>query len=103
MSIDFRTIQVKFDQTDGGIQNEPETAVFKSKVRKAGLAINGFDMYFTNGDHNFLRQMINIRESQITIKDATVKFTVDFLIQDNPPIDNPYKGWVDVLVIADVE
>jgi hypothetical protein len=103
MPIDFQTKIVNFDNTAGRIQNEGETVVFKSKVRKAGLAINGFDIRFTNGDHNFLRQMINIRESEIKIKGDSVAFRVDFLIQDNPPLDNPFTGWVDVLVIADVE
>ena len=104
MAINFKTVRLRYGPASGGTLNEFETASFTGKVRSAALAVGGWDMEFTNGDHHVCRQRIDIRHEEMEILDNRVKFSVDFLLRDNTgPVDDPFKGYVDVLVIADVD
>lgn len=108
MAIDFKRDRVIFDETKGIEQHEIITFDFDSKVIKAEVAINGFDIKYTNGDHHILRQKIDasIGRRRRDQTDRSVNAEVSFLLQDNSSsgnIDDPFEGWVDVLVIAEVE
>lgn len=104
MATAFRYETVHFDPTSGIRQNEPGTATFNTRVRSAAVALNGFSIGFNNGEHPILKQEINIRQSDVRIQGNTVEFTVDFLMLDaSGNIDDPFGGYVDVLVIADVD
>jgi hypothetical protein len=101
MPIDFRRTSITFDPTSGQVQNEPATVVFNSRVIRADAALNGFDVQFTDGDHNLFREMIDA--SILTINNNTVTVGVAYLLRDKSGnIDDRYHGRVDVLVIAEV-
>jgi hypothetical protein len=103
MAVKFVTTRVKFDPTSGTMQVEPGNATFKSKVLSAGLAVNGWGIQYDNGDHNFKLQHVNAVETSMKIQGNDVSFSVEFLIEDDSGPSNPFSGWVDVLVIADVQ
>jgi hypothetical protein len=101
MPIDFRRTSISFDPTRGQTQNESATVVFNNRVVRADAALNGFDVQFTDGDHNLFREMIDARI--LTINNNTVTVGVDYLLRDKSGnIDDRYHGRVDVLVIAEV-
>jgi hypothetical protein len=100
MPLDFRRGTVNFDPTRGQIQSESVTVTFGSQVRRADVAINGFDIQFTDEDHHIFREMIDARAA---INANTVTVTVQFLLRDSSGnIDDRFHGRVDALVIADV-
>ena len=102
MTIDFRRERVNFDRSQGIIQNETVRVSFDSRVRSAEVAINGFDIEYTNGDHHILRQIIDTAASISRNNNREVTVDVAFLLRDNSGnIDDPYEGFVDVLVIVD--
>ena len=103
MSVAFRSVPVHFDFTSGIKQNQPFTAVFSNKVRKANAALRGFKIGFKNDDHEFFLQKIDIGPKKLTIDGNTVSGSVDFLLQDDTGLGNDFGGDVEVLVIADVE
>lgn len=104
MATDFRTTRVRFDSTRGIVQRETGSVNFRSRVRRAGFAINGFKMKFTDKDHHLWHEEINIEESNIQISNTNVSFPVSFLLRDSSGnIDDRYEGYVDVLVIAEVD
>ena len=75
--------------------------MFNGRVNKADVALNGFDIRYTDGDHHLLREMVDARVT--AINDRTVFVAVDYLLRDSSGnIDDRYQGRVDVLVIADV-
>ncbi|MGC4080500.1 MAG: hypothetical protein QM702_26315 [Rubrivivax sp.] len=100
MTIDFRRTRVTFDPAQGREQRATGAVVFPSAVHKAEAAINGFYVAYNNGDHHLLAERIDIEAPRI--EGATVFFDVLFLLRDaSGNIDDPFSGYVDVLVIAD--
>jgi hypothetical protein len=102
MAIDFRRPpSITFDPTRGQVQTEFTSAIFNSRVVRAEVALNGFDITFNNGDHHLLREIIDA--SIDSVQDRTVRVKVNYLLRDDSGnIDDPYSGRVDVLVIAEV-
>ena len=101
MAVDFRRTSITFDPTSGQIQDEAATVTFNSRVLRADVALNGFDVQFTDGDHHVFREVVDARIS--TINNNTVTVAVRYLLRDSSGnIDDRYHGRVDALVIADV-
>jgi len=100
MALRFIRDRVVFDPTKGQIQNEPRTVNFPSQVRSAQIALNGFDVRYTDGDHHILRQIVDISDPQIN--GSAVSYNVSLLLRDDSGnIDDRYQGTVDTLIIAD--
>ena len=75
------------------------TATFGATVRRASVALNGFKLDFVNADHH-----INIVEADtdvVSISGNKVTFRVECNYADKN-LDDPYKGYVTALVIAEV-
>jgi hypothetical protein len=101
MAIDFRRTTITFDPTSGREQRESATVVFNSNVRRAEAALKGFSIGYNNGDHELLRETIDVDVA--SINNNTVTVAVDFLLRDSSGnIDDPYSGFAEVLVLADV-
>jgi hypothetical protein len=100
MPIDFRRVRINFDPTTGREQHETGAVVFPSAVRRAEVAINGYSISYNNGDHHILTQKIDTNVSRID--GGTVFVDVGFLLRDSSGnIDDPFSGFVEVMVIAD--
>jgi hypothetical protein len=101
MAIDFRRGSITFDPTKGLIQDEVTSVVFNSSVRRADVALNGFDIRYTDEDREVFREMIDASIAEI--RDRTVDVRVRYLLRDaSGSIDDRFQGRVDVLVIAEV-
>ena len=101
MALDFRRTRINFDPTRGREQNEMGAVVFSRNVRRADVAINGFDIRYTDGDHHLLREKVDASIARIS--GTTVFVNVSYLLRDSSGnIDDRYQGSVDVLVIAEV-
>ena len=101
MAMDFRRTSITFDPTSGQVQDEVATVTFNSRVLRADVALNGFDVQFTDGDHHVFRETIDARIS--TINNNTVTVGVRYLLRDSSGnIDDRYHGRVDALVLAEV-
>ena len=100
MALRFIRERIVFDPSKNIIQNEPRTVAFPSAVRSAHVALNGFDVSYTDGDHHILRQIVDI--SDPTIIGNAVTYNVNLLLRDGSGnIDDRYQGTVDTLIIAD--
>ena len=101
MALAFRTVTVRFDPTRGRVQNESGSANFGRAVRVASAAIKGFHVKYSNGDRQVWQETIDI--NNVTVVGQLVSFDVAFLLRDSSGnIDDPFEGFVEVLVIADV-
>ena len=100
MPIDFRRTRVTFDPTRGREQRETGAVVFPSAVQRAEAAVNGYAITYNNGDHHILAQKIDVDPPRIV--NNTVFVDVNFLLRDSGGnIDDPFSGFVDVMVVAD--
>jgi len=104
MPVHFKAVRVRFDQTKGIIQTELASANFSRSVLRCGVAINGFELCFGDSNRPIWKQMINIKETAMDIKDKNVSVPVEILMRDKSgTIDDNYGGYVDVLFIAETK
>lgn len=75
------------------------SVTFPSSVNRAAVALNGFKMDFVNEDHNI--NIIEVDADKVSISGYTVTFQVQCDYADKS-FNDPYQGYVSVLVIADV-
>ncbi len=99
MAVQFATKSI--DMPRGTGRKRIQGAVtFRTRVITAAVALNGFKLDFLNDDHH-----VNIVEADVdidTINVDTVVFTVECNYADKN-FDDPYQGYVTVLVIAEVQ
>jgi hypothetical protein len=105
MAIDFRSARIDFDVTAHKIQEETVTVVFGSKVKKAAAVLNGFKVFYDNGDHPTRQHLVDLKKVvKADIIGNSVEVTGYLLLRDNTgEIDDPFGGRIDFTVIADVE
>jgi hypothetical protein len=100
MALELQSIRIDFPSRRDFDQQIGRAVTFSRNVRTVGAAINGFNLTFNNGDHHLLQAKVDI--NPLTVRDRTVTFTVNLLVRDGSGnIDDPYSGYVDVLLIAD--
>lgn len=99
MPIDFRQRSVTIPSTIGrGVIND--FVVFNSNVLTANVAINGFKLEFEAPDRPF--SFIEVDSDFDDIEGNAVNFRVEFQLADRNE-DDPYFGYITVLVIAEVQ
>jgi hypothetical protein len=104
MAIELRSLpRFTFPSHSGGPQSQAQTVGFPTAVRSAVAAINGFRIGFTNSDHELFRKEVDA-SVQITSGDEgpEVLVRVSFALRDKSGVfDDPYEGFVDVVLIVD--
>jgi hypothetical protein len=99
MPTDFLSQRIAFASAPGGQRTATRAFDFPSRVISAESFVNGFNIGFDNDEHPLLRTEVNTRVDSIVDRRVTV-FAV-FSIRDNSGnFDDPYSGFVDVVVVA---
>lgn len=102
MTIAFRSRRITFPSHAGSAQDVDQDVTFPLKVRSAETFVNGFNIGFTKSDHHLFRQEVNTAVRRITDNVVTVR-TVFALRDSSGTFDDAYDGFVDVVVVADLE
>ena len=98
--LDFQRLRFNFPPTTGRAQCLALPLAFPSVINRADVAINGFDIGYTQSDHHLLREQVDAFVSFLSNNAMTV--TVNFSLRDSSgTFDDAYSGFVDVLVIVD--
>jgi hypothetical protein len=98
--IDFKSMRIGFGRTTGGPRESGQPMRFPSAVRRAEAAINGFEIGYEGNDHHLLRTRIDVKVDSVV--NDTVNVSVGFSLRDSSGhFDDPYSGFVDVLVIVE--
>ena len=104
MAIELRSLpRFTFPSQSGAPQSQVQTLSFPTVVRSAAAAINGFRIGFTSSDHHLFRKEVDA-STQITSGDEgpEVLVRVNFALRDKSGVfDDPYEGFVDVVLIVD--
>lgn len=99
MTLDFRRKRVSIPSGTGR-RSINDFVTFSSTVRKADIAINGFQLDYVDADHHI--NVVEVDTDLLAIGGPTVNFRVETDYADKN-FDDKYRGYVEVLVIADVE
>lgn len=100
MAIQFREGWINYPATTGRRQRRETSVVFPSKVRSAQVVLKGFNVNYNNGDHHILELEIDLDSS---IQLNVVRVFGDFVFRDSSGyFDDPYDGWINFVVIADL-
>lgn len=99
MRIDFRTVPVTVPSASGR-RTIQGVATFNSQVLRAGVAINGFNLQYSDGDHNVLA--VEADTDLVSISGNAVIFNIQCQLRDNSGNDD-YSGYVTALVTAEVQ
>jgi hypothetical protein len=101
MALAFQVQRHNIESTTGSSINQSGSFTFNRPVRTAEVALNGFRLEFNNEDHHVHVAEVDINRGSIS--NATVNYTYQFLLRDRSGnIDDPYEGYVQVLIIADL-
>jgi hypothetical protein len=101
MAIEFKVVRVEFPPTKGIEQRVQAQATFSGPVRLAQVALQGFELGYTDNDHHIWTQRLVLSGPQIS--GNAVGFTAFLLFRDKSgTIDDRYGGFAEYLVAADV-
>lgn len=105
MAIRLLNVPIVFDSGLAGplgFRNIQRTVSVPSvqSILRAEVALNGFAINYTNKDHH-LRSLL-IDTDILAIRNPNqIDFQIQVALTDKKP-DDPFEGWVSVLVIAEV-
>lgn len=97
--VDFRTISLSVPQGTGRRSIEGSVA-FGSNVFQAGVALNGFKLDFVTADHHLNVIEVDSDVTSITGNIVGIRAQCEFADKN---FDDPYFGYVTMMVIASVE
>lgn len=100
MAIQFREGWITFPPVTGRRARREATVHFTSNVRSAQAVLKGQNIRYSNSDKWLLEIEIDLDQS---ISGNSVTVSCDFVLRDSSGYyDDPYEGWVNFAVIADV-
>ncbi len=101
MAVQFREARIYFDRSTNVRQREKRNVNFSGRVRSYQAMLKGYNIKYNNGDHHILEQEIDL-DSRL-ISNNVVEVYADLVLRDNGGFDDPYSGWIEFVVIADVD
>ena len=105
MGLRLVNVPVTFDSDTAGslgFRNIQRTVTIPNvrSVLQAQVALNGFAINYTHKDHHIRSLLIDA--DLLGIRNGTdVEFQIQVALKDKKP-DDPFEGWVSVLIIAEV-
>jgi hypothetical protein len=100
MRTEFQKTRVRFDRTKGILQREPFVVPFSGRVEQAQAFLTGFTAYFDNDDHNLRRLQVEVDVTDINR--SVVEGIARLGLRDSNGYDDPYSGWIELVVVAQV-
>ena len=103
-SIRMKQFTIRFDPETGGLRSETDVVNFNERVKRAEAVLKGYEARFTNpGSDRDLRQ-IHVDLDVLSVTNHAVNIRADFGLRDaSGNFDDPYAGFVQGVVIAEVD
>ncbi len=101
MAIQFREGWITFPSIVGRRGRRQATVHFTRQVRSAQPVLKGYNISYTRSDRSILELEVDL--DTVSVVGNSVTVGADFVLRDNSGhYDDPYDGWVNFVVIADV-
>ena len=95
----FRCLEIRFGPDKKWIHEATASAFFTRPVAHAQAAISGFNMEFSDGEHEFQRATIDIKKVKIRRNSVEVKTRIG-LKGSTGNAGNESCGWLKILLIV---
>ncbi len=100
MALEFREGWITFAPATGRRQRASRNVTFSGSVSTYQVALKGYNIRYDNGDHHILELEVDLDGSR---SGNTVTVSGDFVLRDSSGnFDDPYEGWINFIVMADV-
>jgi hypothetical protein len=103
MGIQFFEGRLTFPEVTGRVNTMGYAHPFNGKIAEAHAVLRGYEVNFDNGDHHVLQTQVALtcQVDRSNAANDTVHVNGTLLLRDSSGnIDDPYRGWIDYLIIA---
>lgn len=98
--IDFREGWIDFGKSNGRRQRGSTTVTFQRPVASQQALLKGFNIRYSNGDRRVLETELDL---DTTSNGTDVTVSGDFVLRDSSGnYDDPYEGWINFIVMAEL-
>ena len=100
MALQFKEGWITFPPATGRRQRGSSTVTFSGTIRAFQVVMKGYNIRYDNVDHRILELELDLDSSR---RGSTVTVNADFVLRDSSGnFDDPYEGWMNFVVMADV-
>ncbi len=98
MALEMKQFTIHFPSQSGSSARITKTISFNNDVRKAEAVLKGFEAKFVNAEREL--ETLHVDIDVIRISGNNVEVAGDFLLKDRPGAIDPFKGFIQGVVIA---
>lgn len=100
MALQLREGWITFSRATGRRQRGSQNVTFSGTIGAYQVAMKGYNIRYDNGDHHILELELDLDSSR---NGSTITVNGDFVLRDSSGhYDDPYEGWINFVVMADV-
>lgn len=100
MALQFNEGWINFPATTGRRQRVSRSVNIPGTINSYQVVLKGYNVRYDNGDHHILELEIDLDSTR---SGNTITVTGDFVLRDSSGnFDDPYEGWINYVVVADV-
>lgn len=100
MALQFREGWITFSPATGRRQRASRTVTFSGNINAYQVVLKGYNIRYDNGDHHILELELDLDSSR---SGNSITVNGDFVLRDSSGnFDDPYEGWMNFVVMADV-
>lgn len=102
MALQMKEFTIQFDPETGGVRRETDVVAFNRNVRQAQACLKGWEVQFQGQDRELHHIHVDIDVTGVA--GNIVNVAADFGLRDRSGnFDDPYRGFVQGVVIADTD
>lgn len=101
MPLEMKQFTIHFPSQSFSAARITKTVSFNTNVHKAEAVLKGFEAKFINADRDF--ETLHVDIDVIRISGNDVEVAGDFLLKDRPSPIDPFRGFIQGVVIAVVQ
>ncbi|MCP3999891.1 MAG: hypothetical protein GY727_03175 [Gammaproteobacteria bacterium] len=100
MALQFREGWITFPTATGRRQRVSSNVTFSGNINSYQVVMKGYNIRYDNGDHHVLELELDLDSSR---SGNNITVNGDFVLRDSSGnYDDPYEGWINFVVMADV-
>ena len=100
MALEFREGWITFPAATGRRQRASRTVTFSGTINAYQVALKGYNIRYDDTAHHILELELDLDSTR---SGNTITVNGDFVLRDSSGnFDDPYEGWMNFVVMADV-